>query len=114
MKQQEALRLALKTKPHEPRRKSLVVAIGFCGNGKQLISQNGTDIKQNGDIHAEARLIKRAMKLHTHVNAMHVFRFLRDGSMVCAKPCSKCLIKLLKRDINVWYSTNEGVMEKLK
>lgn len=99
----------VKSKAHEPRRKALIIAVAFCKDGRTLIAQNGTDVKQNPEIHAEARLIKRAFKLYTTIDTLYVFRFTRTGMMDNACPCNRCAKKIKKHSIRwVYYSGKDS------
>jgi deoxycytidylate deaminase len=102
--------LTSKCKNHEPKRKALIVAIAFCDNGKRLVAQNGADKDKNHEIHAEARMIKRAMKLYTKIEKLYVFRFDRMGNLRCAKPCERCMKKIVRFEVQqVFYSTDSGI-----
>ncbi len=65
-------------------------------------------------IHAEVNCIKNIKKLRKKYRLL-VLKFNKQGELVDSKPCSHCRETMIRKGFtDVYYSTNEGIIEKSK
>lgn len=95
------------------RRSFRLSAIGIRSDGAVVHAINGESIPcaREPQAHAEARLSRKL-----DANAIvFVIRVRANGDLALAKPCENCERLLRKKKVSkVFYSTNEGKIEKLE
>lgn len=84
-----------------------VAAVGIRSDGTVVRARNESTVIPTGGAHAEARLVRKLDR----GSKVFVVRVRKDGTLAMAKPCSKC--QPLLKNYDVWYSNDNGEMEKL-
>ena len=86
-------------------RKAFIGAVAVRADGTLVSSRNGSTQASypvpTPSVHAEARLTKKC----GCGASVYVARIRRDGSLGCAKPCSRCLAVMRSHRVEVVYYT---------
>lgn len=99
---------------------SIFIGVNSTKSSPKLIYRHD-DGKETSTIHAEASALSSARKagidLASGTGRLAVLRFLASGEIGLSKPCKHCLRLLEQSGLkarNIYYSTNEGKIERLK
>ena len=86
-------------------RKAFIGAVAVRADGTLVSSRNGSTQANyptpTPSVHSEARIVRKAGISAT----VYVARLRRDGSIGCAKPCSRCLAVMRSHRVEVVYYT---------
>lgn len=66
--------------------------------------------------HAERAALQLADRIGGRIRRVVVMRWTKDGALALSKPCEACQIALYGAGVrprDVWYSTDEGTLERL-
>ena len=104
----------------------LVASVAILGNseyfGHNTRKSHPEMIRQfrNGSCgscsHAEVSALNKVPRQCRHAVKLYVMRFLKNGTLSCAKPCQMCQGFLLRNGVdfkNVFYTNWEGDWERL-